>query len=328
MLVNMKAILLQAEQGRYAIGCFNTPNLETIQAVVAAAEEEGMPVILSHAQSMDPPASLPEIAPAMLHFAQAASVPVCVHLDHGMDWDYVNRAMELGFTSVMFDLSEKSFDENADNLRQLCHIAHGRNITVEAELGILAAGIRPEPSSQQTLSDSLRSPASQQAAASSFPHTATQQAAASPFPYTDPQQAASPFPYTDPQQAAQFAAYTGVDALTVCFGTAHGQYKLPPRLDIGRVRQIRQILDGRCRIVMHGASGVDDAQICAAIDAGVSKINYYSGISRGCSQYIYGQLQQCGGNMHWHTVHQQALQFMKRHVREKIRLFAGRELSL
>lgn len=283
MLVNMKEMLLQAEQGHYAVGCFNTPNIETIQAVVAAAEEEGTPVILSHAQSMDPPALLEEIAPAMLYYARSASVPVCVHLDHGTELAYVNRAMELGFSSVMFDLSEKSFDENADGICRLCSDAHSRNITVEAELGILSA-------------------------ASGAGHSDSDS-------------------YTDPQQAARFAALTGVDALTVCFGTAHGQYKLPPRLDIDRVRRIRRLLDGRCRIVMHGASGVDDAQIRAAIEAGISKINYYSGISRGCSQYIYGQMAQCGGNMHWHTVHARALQFMKQHVREKIRLFAGRESS-
>ncbi|MCI8566266.1 MAG: class II fructose-bisphosphate aldolase [Lachnospiraceae bacterium] len=289
MLVNLKEMLLRAEAGHYGVGCFNTPNLETIQAVIAAAEEENLPVILAHAQSMDPPAVLEEIAPAMLDSARRASVPVCVHLDHGKDRDYVERAMELGFSSVMFDVSEKSFEENADQIQKLCRIAHARQITVEAELGILTAA-SAGPDGDAALP----------------PGTASS-------------------PYTDPLQAAEFARLTDVDALTVCFGTAHGQYTAPPRLDIERVRRIRQCLKARCRIVMHGASGVDDDQIRAAIKAGVSKINYYSGISRGCSQYIYSQLKSCGGNMHWHTVHRQAMQFMKRHVQEKIRLFAGRE---
>ena len=282
MLVNLNEILRKAEGGRYAIGCFNTPNPETVQAVLAAAEEEAMPVILAHAQSMDPPAVLGEIAPVMLSWARAASVPVCVHLDHGTDWDYITRAMDAGFTSVMFDLSAKPFEENAGQLARLCRLAHSRQISVEAELGVLQAGI---PS-------------------------------------------AGSCAYTDPQQAARFALLTGVDALTVCFGTAHGRYAAPPRLDIGRVERIRRLLDPGYRLVMHGASGVDDAQVRAAIKAGVSKINYYSGLSRGCSRHIYGRLTACGGNMHWHQIHDEAFRFMKEHAREKIRLFAGRDAAL
>lgn len=294
MLVNMREMLLQAEQGHYAIGCFNTPNIETVQAVIAAAEEEKMPVILSHAQSMDPPAAIEEISAVMIYYAKAASVPVCVHLDHGMDWDYVNRAMSLGFTSVMFDLSEKPFNENAEAIATLCRIAHSRGITVEAELGRLTAGMTD-------------------------PHGCTPGTESS-FSSLTPADC-----YTDPAQAAEFVLRTGVDALTVCFGTAHGQYKFPPKLDIERVNQIRERLDGRCRIVMHGASGVDNQQIQLAIQAGVSKINYYSGISRGCSKYIYSLMQQCNGNMHWHMVHKEAAQFMKEHIREKICLFSGKE---
>lgn len=318
MLVNLKEILSQAENARYAVGCFNTPNPETIQAVIAAAEEEQLPVILAHAQSMDPPALLEEIAPAMLRSARRASVPVCVHLDHGRDWRYVSRAMDLGFTSVMFDLSDKPFEENAAEIQKLCQIAHDRQITVEAELGLLTAAPAPATASIPATESTAQSPSSASGSAAQPPSTASDSPAAPPS-------SAPSVSYTDPLQAARFARLTGVDALTVCFGTAHGQYKLPPRLDIDRVHQIRRQLDACCRIVMHGASGVDDAQIRAAIEAGVSKINYYSGISRGCSQHIYNRLTQCGGNMHWHAVHQEALQFMKRHAQEKIRLFAGRQ---
>ncbi|MBP3701283.1 MAG: class II fructose-bisphosphate aldolase, partial [Lachnospiraceae bacterium] len=127
--------------------------------------------------------------------------------------------------------------------------------------------------------------------------------------------------YTDPAQAADFAARTGVDALTVCFGTAHGQYKRPPKLDIPRVAEIRRQMSPSCRIVMHGASGVDEEQIRASITAGVSKINYYSGLSRGCSKYIYSHMQECGGNMHWHAVHKLAQQWMIEHARKVIRQF-------
>ena len=280
MLVNMTEMLAQAEAKKQAIACFDTPNIETIQAVIWAAEAENSPVILAHAQSMDRFMSLEELAPEMVAYAKAAKVPVCVHLDHGEDRDYVDLAMKLGFTSIMYDLSDRPYEENVREIARLCEEAHARGITVEAELGVLNAGI-----------DDIHKEASAESM------------------------------YTDPAQAADFAARTGVDALTVCFGTAHGQYKLPPKLDIPRVAEIRRQMRPDCRIVMHGASGVDEEQIRASITAGVSKINYYSGLSRGCSKYIYSQMQECGGNMHWHAVHKLAMDWMVEHAREVIRRF-------
>ena len=280
MLVNMTEMLAQAEKNKMAIACFDTPNIESIQAVIRAAEAEDTPVILSHAQSMDGFMSLEELAPEMVAYAKTAKVPVCVHLDHGEDRDYVDLAMDLGFTSVMYDLSDRPYEENVQEIAQLCQEAHARGITVEAELGVLNAGI-----------DDIH----KEAGAASM--------------------------YTEPAQAADFAARTGVDALTVCFGTAHGQYKQPPKLDIPRVAEIRSQMRSDCRIVMHGASGVDEEQIRASITAGVSKINYYSGLSRGCSKYIYSHMQTCGGNMHWHAVHKLAVDWMEQHAREVIRRF-------
>ena len=284
MLVNMTEILAQAEAKKQAVACFDTPNIETVQAVIRAAEAENSPVILAHAQSMDRFMNLEELAPEMVAYAKSAKVPVCVHLDHGEDRDYVDLAMKLGFTSIMYDLSDRPYEENVCEIARLCEEAHACGITVEAELGVLNAGI-----------DDIHKEASAESM------------------------------YTDPAQAADFAARTGVDALTVCFGTAHGQYKLPPKLDIPRVAEIRRQMRPDCRIVMHGASGVDEEQIRASITAGVSKINYYSGLSRGCSKYIYSQMQQCGGNMHWHAVHKLAMDWMVEHAREVIRRFRNEE---
>ncbi|MBR6526757.1 MAG: class II fructose-bisphosphate aldolase [Lachnospiraceae bacterium] len=280
MLVNMTEMLTEAEARGQAVACFDTPNIETIQAVIRAAEAENSPVILAHAQSMDGFMSLEELAPEMVAYARAAKVPVCVHLDHGEDRVYVDKAMNLGFTSVMYDLSDRPYEENVQEIARLCEEAHARGITVEAELGVLNAGIDD---------------AHKEVAAASM--------------------------YTDPVQAADFVARTGVDALTVCFGTAHGQYKQPPKLDIPRVAEIRRQMCPECRIVMHGSSGVDEEQIRASIAAGVTKINYYSGLSRGCSKYIYSHMQQCGGNMHWHAVHKLAQDWMVEHARCIIRQF-------
>ena len=141
MLVNLKEILETANKNSIAIGSFNTPNLTSLQAVISAAEEMNQPVIIMHAQVHEEMGlcKMDEIAPIMVMFAQKAKVPVCVHLDHGTDLDYVVRGMELGFTSVMYDGSNLSTEENIKNTIFTVERASSLGISVEAEIGSMGA---------------------------------------------------------------------------------------------------------------------------------------------------------------------------------------------
>lgn len=141
MLVNLSEILKIAEEGSFAIGAFNTPNLTTLKAVIAAAEELSTPVIIMHAEVHEEMGlcTMEEIAPLMRMYAERASVPVCMHLDHGTDMDYVMRGMELGFTSVMYDGSELSKKENYENTKTVVEAAKKLGISVEAEIGSMGA---------------------------------------------------------------------------------------------------------------------------------------------------------------------------------------------
>ena len=139
MLVSLVDILKLAEESRSAVGSFNTPNLECINAVIAAAEKLGVPVILMHAQVHDPVSPLPVIGPVMVQAAKAAKVPVCVHLDHGETLDCVQQALEIGFTGVMYDGSTLPYDENIANTKKAVSMAKLFNCGVEAELGALAS---------------------------------------------------------------------------------------------------------------------------------------------------------------------------------------------
>ncbi len=141
MIVNLKNILKIAEAEGCAVGSFNTPNFESLRAVIGAAEALKQPVIIMHAQVHEEMGlcQMEEIAPVMLFMAERASVPVCVHLDHGTDLDYVRRALELGFTSVMYDGSEQSLDINRANTCIIKEIAERKNISIEAEVGSMGA---------------------------------------------------------------------------------------------------------------------------------------------------------------------------------------------
>ncbi|MGN1127467.1 MAG: class II fructose-bisphosphate aldolase [Candidatus Flemingiibacterium sp.] len=141
MLVSLKNILKIAEAKRCAIGSFNTPNFASIKAVISAAEELGQPVIIMHAQVHEEMGlcRMDEIAPLMLFMADRASVPVCVHLDHGTDLGYVKKGLELGFTSVMFDGSELPKDENYANTSIIVEAAAKYGASVEAEIGSMGS---------------------------------------------------------------------------------------------------------------------------------------------------------------------------------------------
>lgn len=141
MLVSLKNILKIAEAKKCAVGSFNTPNFASIKAVISAAEELGQPVIIMHAQVHEEMGlcRMDEIAPIMLFMADRASVPVCVHLDHGTDLDYVKKGLELGFTSVMYDGSELPKDENYANTSIIVEAAAKYGVSVEAEIGSMGS---------------------------------------------------------------------------------------------------------------------------------------------------------------------------------------------
>lgn len=141
MLVTLKEILKIAQEKKIAIGSFNTPNMTSIKAVIEAAEELNQPVIIMHAQVHEEMGlcKMEEIAPVMIMFAKRAKVPVCVHLDHGTDLDYVKKGLELGFTSVMYDGSTLSTEENVANTKIAVSEAKKYGASVEAEIGSMGA---------------------------------------------------------------------------------------------------------------------------------------------------------------------------------------------
>lgn len=141
MIVSLSDILKTAEAEQIAVGAFNTPNLESLFAIIKGAEELNKPVIIMHAQVHEEMGlcKLFDMAPLMVFMADRASVPVCVHLDHGTDLGYLNRALELGFSSVMYDGSELTLEQNLANTAIAVKMAGRYGASVEAEIGSMGA---------------------------------------------------------------------------------------------------------------------------------------------------------------------------------------------
>lgn len=303
MLINLKEILTIADHDNIAIGAFNTPNLECINAVIDAAERLNVPVIISHAELHEDVAPLAKIGPVMVQAAKAAKVPVCVHLDHCETLSYMKQALELGFTGVMYDGSTLSYEENLENTKKAVEIASKYNCGVEAELGAMAAREGGEAASGKALAGEGGQATSGKASSGK----------GRPFAPTGPV-------YTDPDEAVEFCKETQIDALAPSFGTAHGIYKNKPILDFERVKEIS--IRTRLPLVMHGGSGVSPEDYRKGIECGLRKINYYSYMAKAGTQAVIDKLQ-AGNVLFFHDLALAAQKAMEEDVEKAMRVFAG-----
>ena len=288
MLVTLNEVMKIAEEKEIAIGSFNTPNLEALQAVIAAAEEEDLPAIIMFAQCHEPWIPVDVIGPIMVEQAKKAKVPVCVHLDHGETLDYVEKCVDLGFTGIMYDGSVLPYEENLGNSRKAVELAAKTGASVEVELGTM--GRRESGAGDNTGADDETKI------------------------------------YTDPDLAAEFVEKTGTDLLACSFGTTHGIYLEEPKLDFDVVRNVRAKTNN-IPVVMHGGSGVSKEDYHNAVKAGVRKINYFTYMDKAGGAAAVETVKNADEDepMFFSTVSMAARDAMKENVRAAMRMFALRD---
>lgn len=290
MLVSLKELMEDAEKGSYAVGAFNVSNLESLMAIMQAAEETGRGVILNYAEVHAPFLSMEQAALIMLDAAKKAKVPVCVHLDHGSSMESCIQAIRLGFTSVMLDASAEDYETNVRETKEIVRLAHSVGVTVEAELGHIFSsdmGLAESPKEAETLE--------------SFDSAEDV--------------------YTDPATAKDFVERTGVDVLAIAFGTTHGIYTKKPKLDLERITKIKEAID--IPFVMHGGSGLSKEEFQTAIRNGIRKINYYTYMTLAGGRAVKEALDQKSPdeNVFFHDIPMIAVEAMKENVKEAIQVF-------
>ena len=136
-LVKMKELLERAQKNKIGCGAFSVGNMEMVRGAIQAAEELDTPIILQIAEVRLKHSPLHLMGPMMVQAAKEAKVDVAVHLDHGLTFETVQKALELGFTSVMLDASTLPFEENIEEVKRAVEYCHFYNVPVEAELGCL-----------------------------------------------------------------------------------------------------------------------------------------------------------------------------------------------
>jgi len=223
-LTHTKDLFAKALKGKYALGAFNVNNMELLQAIVEACEEEKAPVMLQiskGARQYANPVYLKKLIEAAVSLS---TIPIAVHLDHGDSFELCKECIDEGFTSVMIDGSHLPFDKNAELCKKVVDYAHKHNCVVEAELGQLVGAQFDEGEE-----------------GGGYSHGGY---------------------YTHPEEAVQFVKLTGVDSLAVAIGNSHGAYKFKgeQHLDLDRLKSIKKaLLDaglGDYPLVLHGSSSV------------------------------------------------------------------------
>lgn len=201
-LVTMSEVLKESIEKKYAVGAFDTMDRVFTEAILDAAEQKGVPVIL-----MVMPMSVegPEAERFMGYVVKRcreSSVPVALHLDHSPTYEHCVKAIHLGCTSVMFDGSSLPYEENVAITKKVIDVAHACGVTVEAEIGHVAGH------EGNMLDGNVADESS----------------------------------FTTVEEAKRFYEDTGVDCLAVAIGTVHGVYKGTPHLDLERLQEIRDAL--------------------------------------------------------------------------------------
>ena len=274
MLVNMKEMLDAAHKAHKAVGAFNITNYETAAAVLKAAEAENEPVIIQLYMRLFDTGKAYDLCGMLQRLAFRGKVPVALHLDHGNTVKQATDALAWGYTSVMYDGSRSSYDENVKWTKHVADYAHALGATCEGEIGHVAQG----------------------------DETAL----------------------TDVGEAVDFAKATGVDALAVSIGTAHGYYKAEPKLDIPRCKAIADALP-EVPLVLHGGSGTPLADVRRAIECGIAKVNIATEFLDGyikSTLKVFGDLN--GAFVPPDKLADPIIDACAAHVQRLIKFFAGR----
>ncbi len=272
MLVNLNEVLKKAQEGKYAVGLFNTTDTDMLQAAIEVAEELNSPIIIGTAEVLLPYGELKLIAPSVIAAAKRAKVPVVVHYDHGLTFDRCIEALKLGFTSIMFDGSTKDYETNIKETQEIVKIAHSFGATVEGEIGHVG-----QAASEDNLAADM---------------------------------------YTTPEEAKAYIEATGVDALAVAIGSAHGVYKSKPQLNLKRLEEIAKEVDAP--LVLHGGSGLtdEDFQNCAA--RGMAKINIFTDLCLAGDKAMKEGAEKGLGYLETRNL---KVKYIKEAVRKKITVF-------
>jgi len=281
MLVHLRKIIKETKK---ALGAFDTFNFEITKGIVMGAVQAKSPVIIQLTPKTMKYAGIKTISQMIQSLAenQGKGIDIALHLDHGRTLAEVKQCVSVGFSSVMIDASDKSFEENVALTKKTVQYAHCHNVLVQAELGLVGKGKNGYQTMILKSKDFL----------------------------------------TDPDQAQEFVKKTKTDTLAVAIGNVHGYYKMEkgvPKLFLSRLKEIRKKVN--LPLVLHGASGIAASQIKQAINLGIRIINIDTEIRMAFKKALRLSLKAQRKELDPREILTPTIEGVSRVVRNKIKVF-------
>jgi len=239
MFVSMIETRKTAREGGYGIPAIAVENEHAVRAAIKAAEERKSPLILIAMYYANP--DICYHGRVIQDLAYRAKVPVSFCLDHSGTFEHGVLGIRAGYSDIMVDRSQLSYEENVQQVKELVRIAHAVNVGVEAELGHVGVGI--DYHSDEGL--------------------------------------------TNPDEAVRYVEETGIDALAVAVGTAHGKYKGTPKIHFTLLEELRKKVS--VPLVLHGGSGTGNENISKACRLGICKVNVSNDLKQAMVDHLNAQ---------------------------------------
>ncbi|MBI4708718.1 MAG: class II fructose-bisphosphate aldolase [Candidatus Portnoybacteria bacterium] len=288
----MKEILKQAQLGKYAVGSFNFSTAETLKAIVLAAKNLNAPIIVSTSEGEAEFVGMPEAVALVEAWRIGTKLPIILNLDHGKSLEKIKKALAAGYDAIHFDGSELSYEQNVaktklvvDYIRQV-EKTFDRQIIVEGELGYLRGSSSLHKEELKIKEEDL----------------------------------------TSPDQARDFIEKTGVDSLAVVIGNAHGIFsKGGEKLNLERLTDIRNELEGKAFLVLHGGSGIPEEDVKEAIRLGIVKVNVNTDLRVVYKERLSEQLEDNPEETTPYKILEPILEALREVVEEKIKLFGSQD---
>lgn len=285
MIVPIKQIVLKAQQGRYAVGAFNTSNLETTLAIIRAAVKQKSPVIIQTSESAIAYSNLQTLFSIMTSVGNTIGkkVPIAIHLDHGKNTQIVKDCINIGYNSVHMDASEKDYATNLKLSKQMANLAHNKKIWIQAELGSILGkeGLVKLETGEINMKDLM----------------------------------------TNPYQAKDFVEHTKIDTLAISVGTIHGHFKGVERVDQPRLKKIRELV--KIPLVLHGGSGLSPQTFKQAIKNGISIINIDTNLRLAFKKALQDTISKESDIIDPRKILNPSTEAMQKEVEKMIRIFGS-----
>jgi len=285
MIVPIKKILNKAKKGNYAVGAFNTSNLEITKAIILAAVKLKSPIIIQTSESAIKYSNIQTIHNIITNLANTIgkSIPIAIHLDHGKDTKLIKDCININYNSVHIDASEESFKKNVSLTKKVIKAAHKKRILVQGELGAILGkeGMTGVEKGKLNIEDY----------------------------------------YTDPVKAKEYVKKTKVDTLAISIGTAHGYFKNDNKLDYNRLKEISSLVN--IPLVLHGGSGLNSSSYKKLIKKGISVINIDTNLRLAYKKALGKSIKNSSNIIDPRKILQPATDAVQKEVEKMIKIFGS-----